>query len=236
MKVFAISDLHLSLDSNKPMDIFGDNWTDHWSSIKQDWLRQVSEEDIVILAGDISWAMDYAHAKADLDAVCAMPGQKILIRGNHDYWHSSLKKTTGYLHNRTYFLQNNALSLGGYVFVGARGWKQRGEAGFSAEDEKIYEREVHRLQLSLQAAEKLQGERIGIMHYPPFSQERGASEFTELYAKKKKKKVVYGHLHGKRVRRASLENLEIQGTRYFLTSCDQLDFKLLRIDTADAVR
>ena len=229
MKIFAISDLHLSLDSNKPMDIFGDNWVDHWSSIRQDWLNTVSEEDLVISAGDISWAMDYEHAKADLDAVCAMPGSKILIRGNHDYWHSSLKKTNAYLYNRTYFLQNNAIELGGYVFVGARGWKQKGEMDFSAEDSKIYAREVNRLELSLKAAQKLEGEKIGIMHYPPFSQDKKPSEFTELYTAYGVKTVIYGHLHGKKVHRAGLENLNIEGTRYLLTSCDQLDFKLLRI-------
>ncbi|PWL49202.1 MAG: serine/threonine protein phosphatase [Clostridiales bacterium] len=229
MKIYAISDLHLSLDSDKPMDIFGDNWVDHWGSIRQDWLDTVSEDDLVISAGDISWAMDYAHAKADLDAVCAMPGSKILIRGNHDYWHSSLKKTNAYLHNRTYFLQNNAIALGGYVFVGARGWKQKGETDFSAEDSKIYAREVNRLELSLKAAQKLEGERIGIMHYPPFTQDKKPSEFTQLYTAYGVKTVIYGHLHGKKVHKAGLENLTIEGTHYLLTSCDQLDFKLLRV-------
>ncbi len=229
MKIFAISDLHLSHGTNKPMDIFGDNWVDHWASIKQDWHNKVTEEDLVVSAGDISWAMDYAQVKADLDEVCSMPGTKILIRGNHDYWHSSLKKTNACLFNHTFFLQNNALTFGQYVFVGSRGWKQKGEADFSTEDAKIYAREIKRLELSLKSAEKMQGEKIGIMHYPPFTQEKKSSEFTQLYAAYHVKTVIFGHLHGKKIKKAGLENLIIDGTRYILTSCDQLDFKLLRI-------
>lgn len=229
MKIYAISDLHLSLDSDKPMDIFGQNWTDHWQSIQKDWMEKVTDDDVVISAGDTSWAMDYAHAKADLDAVCGMPGTKILIRGNHDYWHASLKKTNAYLHNNTHFLQNNAIVLGDYVFVGARGWKQKGEQDFSQEDAKIYAREVNRLELSLKAAQKLEGERIGIMHYPPFTQDKGASEFTRLYAEYGVKTVLYGHLHGRQIRKEDFEDIVIDGVRYILTSCDYLGFSLREI-------
>ena len=115
MALYALGDMHLSFSVDKPMDIFGDNWVDHWGSIRQDWLDTVSEDDLVISAGDISWAMDYAHAKADLDAVCAMPGSKILIRGNHDYWHSSLKKTNALIFYKIMRLRWGDMSLSEHV-------------------------------------------------------------------------------------------------------------------------
>lgn len=226
MKIYAISDPHLSLAQEKPMDIFGQNWIGHWEKIKKSWRACVLPEDIVIVAGDLSWAMNYEAAKPDLDAICQLPGQKVLIRGNHDYWHSSLKKTREMLHHQTYFLQNDALRLGEYTLCGARGWKQRGAENFDAQDEKVFLRELERLKLSIAAAKKIGGRLIGISHYPPFSQNHGRSEFSDLYAEAGAEKVVYGHLHGQRIKKEEYENLCIDGVQYYLTSCDYLDFCL----------
>lgn len=227
MSIYAISDPHLSLQSGKPMDVFGSNWTDHWETIKKDWLQKIKNQDIVVVAGDLSWAIRYEEALADLSAICALPGHKILLKGNHDYWHGSLKKTRKMLFNQTYFIQNDAFAIGGYVFAGTRGWKQRGEETFSAEDEKVYTREAERLSLSLQAASKIEGEIIGVSHYPPFTQDLRASELTKIYKYYGVKTVIYGHLHGPKIKKSEYDNIVIEGTRYLLTSCDYLGFKLL---------
>ena len=229
MKVFAISDPHLSLTQGKSMDIFGQHWAGHWEKIKKSWEKCVAPEDAVVIAGDLSWAMSYEDALPDLNAICQQPGQKVLIRGNHDYWHGSLKKTRELLHNSTYLLQNDALRLGDYTFFGTRGWKQRGAEDFDAQDEKVFARELERLKLSLKAAQKLGGELVGVCHYPPFSQNHERSEFTDLYAQAGARKVIYGHLHGRYIRKEEYENIVIDGVEYLLTSCDYLGFQLRQI-------
>lgn len=130
---------------------------------------------------------------------------------------------------QTYFLQNDALRLGEYTLCGARGWKQRGAENFDAQDEKVFLRELERLKLSIAAAKKIGGRLIGISHYPPFSQNHGRSEFSDLYAEAGVEKVVYGHLHGQRIKKEEYENLCIDGVQYYLTSCDYLDFCLKQI-------
>ena len=120
MKVFAISDPHLSFDETKPMNIFGSVWDNHWDDISADWEKKVSDEDIVLIAGDISWAMHLEDAKRDLETIGRLKGIKILIRGNHDYWWSSYKKIKEILPENTYCLQNNALKFGKYVICGTR--------------------------------------------------------------------------------------------------------------------
>lgn len=229
MRVFAISDLHLSLAQEKPMDIFGQHWAGHWEKIKKSWRASVSQGDVVVVAGDLSWAMSYEDAMLDLKAICELPGQKVLIRGNHDYWHGSLKKTREALDHNTYFLQNDAITLGEYTFCGARGWKQRGAEDFGPQDEKIYMRELERLRLSLAAARKQGGRLIGVCHYPPFSQNHGRSEFCDLYAQAGVRKVLYGHLHGQYIKKEEYEAICIDGVEYCLTSCDFLGFQLKQI-------
>lgn len=229
MKIFAISDPHLSLAQEKPMDVFGRHWTGHWEKIVASWEASVSPEDAVVVAGDLSWAMGYEDAAPDLAAICGLPGHKVLIRGNHDYWHGSLKKTREMLGSGTYFLQNDAVRLGEYTFCGARGWKQRGADDFEAQDEKIFSRELERLRLSLAAAKKLGGELIGVSHYPPFSQSHERSEFSDLYAQAGVRTVIYGHLHGQYIKKEEYEDICVDGVSYYLTSCDFLGFELKRI-------
>lgn len=230
MRLFAISDLHLSFASDKPMDVFGEQWTDHFSRIRDDWHEKVTEEDVVVVAGDLSWAMDYAGALPDIEAICALPGYKVLIKGNHDYWHSSLKRTREMLFNHTYFLQNDAVQIGPYVFAGTRGWLQQGSDEFGADDEKIFVRETGRLKMSLDAAKKYEGTIIGISHYPPFSAERNESAFTKLYSNYGVQDVIYGHLHGAQIKKMDIGEVVVDNTKYHLTSCDFLDFQLKQID------
>lgn len=231
MKIFAISDPHLSFDETKPMNIFGSVWDNHWDEISKDWDEKVSEEDIVLIAGDISWAMKLDDAKKDLDLIGKQKGIKILIRGNHDYWWSSYKKIQEMLPENTYCLQNNAIKIGRYVFCGTRGWSVP-ELGVETDkhDLLLYEREKLRLELSLKEAKKLQEEGdviIGMMHFPPFNSRYLSSEYTNLFKEYGISAVVYGHLHGNASR--TVQVYEKQGIKYYLTSCDKLNNKLQEI-------
>lgn len=227
MNIYAVSDLHLSNTVNKPMDIFGDNWDNHWQKIQDDWRERVNDEDIVLLAGDLSWGINLDEAKEDLSQICSMPGIKIMIKGNHDYWHNSLKKTNEILFNQSYFIQNNSVHIGEYAFAGTRGWLQEGDA-FTEEDRRIYLRELNRLELSLKSI-PAGFRKIAMMHYPPFSIEKGETEFTRLFEKYGVEKVIYGHIHGSFNFNRGYDNISINGVEYILTSCDYLKFKLTKI-------
>jgi len=230
LKVFAISDLHLSGSDPKPMDVFGERWENHWVRIQQDWRAKVEPEDLVLVAGDISWAMQLEQAQVDLEELGALPGQKVLLRGNHDYWWSSLTKVERILPKGTFALQNNALRFEGVVVAGTRGWTIPASIGTHSQDEKIYAREVQRMELSLSAAKKLQqeGDRLLVMtHYPPFNERQEPSPVTDRIEAAGADAVVYGHLHGAGIRDAFQGNL--RGVRYYLTSCDAMNFQLLAL-------
>ncbi len=228
MKVYAISDFHLSNGTNKPMDVFGEKWVGHWDKISEVWKKEITDEDIVLSAGDTSWAMNLSEAKADLAAIDALPGKKFIIRGNHDYWWTSYKKINDCGYGSIRFIQNNAFCEGDYVICGTRGWTVAdGEA--SEEDKKIFSRELIRLEMTLlEAAKKQEGKKILLlMHYPPFNSRFEDSAFTDVIEKYDVDKVIYGHLHGNRSRYVS--QVTKKGTDYLLTSCDFLDFSPLRI-------
>lgn len=223
MKIFAISDLHLSASVDKPMDIFGGNWLDYWSVIKNNWNKNITEDDVVLISGDISWAMNLDEAIADLEEIGKLPGKKVIIKGNHDYWWSSVSRIRGVLPENVFVLQNDAVKIGNYVFFGSRGWSCP-DKEFSAEDEKIYKREASRLRLSLDTAKRIMeegDELIGMMHFPPFNVRREESEFTSLFESEGIRTVVYGHLHGNACR-ADKKYVK-NGVTYLLTSCDQIN-------------
>lgn len=233
MKVFAVSDPHLSFTAEKPMSIFGAVWENHWEAIAADWLEKVGEDDIVLLPGDISWGMTTDEARKDLETIGAMPGKKIYVKGNHDYWWGSLSKIRGILPEGSYCIQNDALKFGKFIFCGSRGWSVP-EIGVkpNPNDEKLLRREQLRLELSLKAAEKLatgdpQEIKIGMMHFPPFDSRMSSTPFTDLFAKYGVKKVVYGHLHGPKCR-AELRSIK-NDVEYYLTSCDITGNKLVFI-------
>ncbi len=231
MKVFAISDLHLSINNEKPMDIFGPVWEGYLDKIFAEWKNRVKEEDVVLLAGDLSWAMKMEDVESDIDVLSSLPGKKIIIKGNHDYWWKSISALRNILPVGFYAIQNDALRFDGVVICGTRGWKGvEKNIELSSEDQKIFDREVIRLELTLQSAKKLlqEGDKlICMMHYPPVSFARDDSAFSKLLEEYKVDKVVFGHLHGyKNIETHFIKN-EIE---YFLTSCDEVDNSLTLIE------
>jgi len=226
MKVFAISDLHLSLSENKPMDIFGPEWDNYMNRIEYHWREIVGDDDLVLLPGDISWAMYHDKAVADFSYIEALPGKKIITKGNHDYWWATrsklneFKKVNGL--DSVVFLQNDACFFENFVITGSRGWKNPDDEGFTAEDMKIYKREIERLRLSLKLTEGFNGEIIAMLHYPPFGSKGKQTAFTEILQEFGVKVCIYGHLHGKSCSNA-VEG-EYDGISYYLVSADYLEF------------
>ncbi len=230
MKIFAISDLHLAETSNKPMNIFGSNWDNYVEKIISDWQARVSEDDVVLIAGDISWAMQLENALIDLKPFFALKGKKVFIRGNHDYWWKSVSKIRAELPEDFFVIQNDAIKLQNVVICGSRGWTVEGSNDFTEEDRKLYLREAERLKLALRAADKLrcEGDKlIAMIHFPPFNVKREDSLFTKLFEEHNVNKVVYGHLHGKECK-VDLR-LKKNDIEYFLTSCDQVRNTLVEI-------
>lgn len=227
MRVFAISDLHLPGGDDKPMDVFGSHWEGHFEKIRQDWVSRVREEDLVLIAGDISWAMQLGRAQADLEAIGELPGHKAILRGNHDYWWSTITQVRASLPGSIRAVQNDCLCYAEAAVCGSRGWMPMpSEGALSPEDQKIYDREVMRMTLSLENGRRLSQGRplVVMMHYPPVNDRWEPSPFTRLFESYGVKQVVYGHLHGGSIRSAL--NGERNGVNYQLTSCDALDFRL----------
>ena len=227
MRVFAISDLHLSFNTDKPMDVFGEKWENYELKIKENVANQLNDDDILIIAGDLSWAMQMADAGRDLEFIGSLKGKKILVRGNHDYWWKAISSVREKVEPlNCYALQNDSVKIGKFVFAGTRGWviPEPGK-GLSEEDQKIYNRELIRLEMALENATKLceEGDEIiAVLHYPPFNSALESNEFTELLEKYGVSKCVYGHLHGKTKYASSVQNKN--GINYFLSSCDKIYF------------
>ena len=230
MNVYAISDLHLSATADKPMHIFGGNWEGHFEKIKSDWLATVKENDVVLSCGDISWAMKMEDALVDLRSLADLPGKKVFIRGNHDYWWNGITRLRDSAPNDNFiFLQTDSVKIGNFVFVGSRGWTCPGSPDFTEQDQKLYLREAERFRLAFSSADKLfkaGDQKIALMHYPPFSLKNESTLFTEIFEKNGVEKVVFGHIHG-----AAYFPLKTNknGIDYVLTSCDKVNFKLINI-------
>lgn len=228
MALFVMGDLHLSGGVDKPMDIFGEQWMEHEKKIEKNWIDLIGKDDTVLIPGDISWAMDLKEAMIDLEWIDRLPGKKILLKGNHDYWWGSVTKMNGLFENM-YFLQNNYFAYQSYGICGTRGWTCPNDYKFTEQDKKVYERELQRLKLSLEDAIKNGHKELLVMtHYPPTNDQLEPSGFTEIYETYGVKKVIYGHLHGKDFFKCGLQG-EYKEVSYYLTSCDYLDFKPLKI-------
>lgn len=229
MKIYAISDLHLSKVCNKPMYIFGDTWSNYWDLIRQDWANKVTDEDVVLIAGDISWGINLEEAKPDFDEIKELKGKIVIGKGNHDYWWPSMAKLKAWLPENIYPLYNNCLRFNNVLICGSRLWTVSNN--LSKEDEKIlYGHEMTRLKISLDEMEKMRKEGdvvICMTHFPPFDATYKENDFTKLFKEHNIDKVVYGHLHGD-VCRASTYR-KIDGIEYYLTACDQLNNVLARI-------
>jgi uncharacterized protein len=225
--LYAISDLHLALSGDKPMDIFGENWQKHDEKIKDNWVNMITDEDTVLIGGDISWSMKIHQGLRELEWIHNLPGNKIVIKGNHDYWWGSISKLNS-LYKDMKFIQNNFFSYEDYAICGSRGWICPGGDKYTEEDEKIYRRELIRLRLSLDSAKKAGFEKyICMIHYPPTNEKFEESGFTEIFKEYGAEKVIYGHLHGNSLGRV-INGLR-HGVEYIMTSSDYLNFQPIRI-------
>lgn len=254
MKVFAIGDLHLSGNPpTKPMDIFGPHWNDHWARIKEHWNTNVTNEDIVFLVGDMSWALRLDEAACDLQEIASLPGKKYMIRGNHDYWWASANKMHNLMGDAITFIQGHGTAeviqteegprL--IAFGGTRAYLCPGDSHFSPEtDQSIYDREVMRTEAALQEMDKATAylsstsdlsidienipvTKLLLLHYPPFNESNAPSGFTDLLEQYKVDICIFGHLHDQ----ISFNRIpkEFSTTKLELVSADYLDFKLKQI-------
>ena len=192
MSIYVIGDLHLSFNTQKPMDIFGENWTGHEEKIKRDWLQKVKDEDLVVLPGDFSWETYLENTKKDFEYLNILPGKKILLKGNHDYWWTTITSMRKFLKENNFenidFLYNNSYEFENKILCGTRGWSITDEET----NEKLINRELIRLELSLQDGVNKYGtdkEIIVFMHYPPITKAKiitgQEAKFVELMRKYK---------------------------------------------------
>jgi predicted phosphohydrolase len=225
MRVFAIGDLHLAGGTGKTMDRFGEHWRGHDQKIFEAWERDVSNDDLVLIVGDTSWAMRLQEALPDLDRVGQMPGLKLLLKGNHDYWWDSRSKMSRMLHSSITILQGSSIIVNRIAVAGTRGWVCPTDSNFDEKDSKIYEREIRRLRSALSTLKGRESEfdaLIVALHYPPLSGVHEPSGFTELIDEYQANVCVYGHLHGEDIRMA-LTGLRGK-TKYCLVSADAANF------------
>lgn len=227
MALYAISDLHLSFSTDKPMSIFGDNWIGHENKIKKNWEEKINENDTILIGGDISWSMNADESREDLKWINDLPGRKIIIKGNHDYWWSGITKLNS-LYDGMNFIQNNYFNYNEWAICGTRGWMCPGSDKFAEKDKKIYDRELIRLRLSLEAAQKDGYEKfICMIHYPPTNEKFNSSGFIEIFNEFKVEKVIYGHLHGPALGKV-IQGI-YDGVEYIMTSCDFINFDPVKI-------
>ena len=225
MSLFVIGDLHLSGARNKPMGIFGKVWENHTQKIRKNWIETVSVDDTVLIAGDISWAMTMAEAKIDLDFIDALPGRKVFVRGNHDYWWSSVSKLNSMYKNMV-FLQNSFTMYKSIAICGSRGWES--PEGNKA-DVKTYTREIGRFRLSLESALKTGcGKIFFVSHYPPLWKGQKESGLFNVLKEYPVEKVFYGHLHGEDSFGTGEKGM-VGGMEFSLVSADFLKFVPLKV-------
>lgn len=223
MSLFAIADLHLSIGEDKPMDIFA-GWNDYVSRLKDNWLKIVDKDDTVVISGDISWAMRLEETYEDFKFIDDLPGRKIFLKGNHDYWWGTKSKIEKFLADNNLktisILFNNSFVCDDYAICGTRGWflENTGE-----KDIKILNREVGRLTASIESAIKSGKEPIVFLHYPPFYNNYECTEIIDVLLKYNIKKCFYGHIHGRKNIKNAFEG-NYKGIEMKLISCDRLSF------------
>jgi len=248
MKIWAIADLHLCFGvPSKSMELFGPTWKDYTRQIEKHWRAQISDEDLVLIAGDISWAMKPEDAVKDLEWIDQLPGTKVMIRGNHDYWWSSLSKVQKILPASIHAIHLNTYSFDGVSIGGARLWDTE-EYNFNQyiefrenpaekkekepfDNQKIFERELQRLEMSLKQLDQKAKCRMVMTHYPPIGADLRPSRTSCLLKQYNVDVCIFGHLH--QVRAGSLPFGTVEGTAYHLTSCDYLGFDPQRIEYAN---
>ena len=244
MAIFGISDLHLALSAPfchdkapqiyKPMDILGGHWHDHPAVLYERWCSEIGAEDTVLLPGDLSWAMNYEAAKYDFDFLSKLPGKLIVSKGNHDYWWDTKAKAERALPGNTKVLQHESCLVEDVLLAAIRGWVCPGSRDFSAEDAKIYRRELIRLELALKDGERLLKQAAGevkqrwlMLHFRPVNDNHQKNEIIELLQAYHIDHCFYGHLHGEAFNKALIG--EHWGIDFGLLSCDYLNFSPLRL-------
>ena len=225
MAIFAISDLHLSTTCDKPMNVFSSKWDNYTDKMRENWNKIVSENEYVIIPGDISWATYLEDAVTDFSYIHSLNGKKLISKGNHDYWWTTLNKMNLFLNENGFdsisIMKNTAYMIGDTAICGTRGWIIPSSA--VGEDAKIFEREKQRLILSLEDASAMGAKNIiCAMHYPPVSKESENSEFLDIMNAYGVKRCIYGHLHG--ISHASAPIGVFSGIKLQLVSCDYLNF------------
>ena len=225
MRVFAIGDMHLEGGTGKTMDRFGDNWRDHDKKIFESWDRIGRADDLLVIAGDTTWAMRIEEALPDLERIGQMKGRKLMLKGNHDYWWQSESKMAKLLPSSIRILNARSIIENRVAIAATRGWVCPGDSDFSEHDLKIYEREVGRLRAALHSLRGREGEYdslIVALHYPPMNDKHEPSGFTELIDEYRADFCVYGHVHGEYIKSAFTG--ERGQTAYRLVSADAVDF------------
>ena len=227
MALYAIGDLHLSLSADKPMDIFGGNWIGYLDKLKQN-LSVIQPEDTTVLLGDLSWALDLNDAADDFAFIDQIPGRKIILKGNHDYWWSTATKFYKFCSENgfadQYILNNNHYEYDGFALCGTRGWFFEEDHG-SEHDEKVFKRELLRLEASLQSAGDLP--KLVFLHYPPKYKGYECKEILQILEKYDVRRCFYGHLHGPS-HALAMEGIW-DGVDFKLVAADKLDFKPYKI-------
>lgn len=257
MRIFAIGDLHLDSKKEKPMDIFGENWIEHEEKIIRSWQKSVSDDDLVLIPGDISWAIKLEDAIKDLQIIDKLPGKKLMIRGNHDYWWATKKKLSNLGLQSIGFLVNDIYANEKLVICGVRGWSDvrayetskldtstaselesnmlsadniynNEETNSRIDDKKIYNRELRRLEMSLKMMQNYDLCKIAMLHFPPFNNDKRPNDFVSLMKDYNVEKCIYGHLHGKDGHKLVVEG-KLEGIDFICASSDYLDFQLKEI-------
>ena len=220
--IFAIGDLHFDSSGEKPMDVFGDIWLNHEEKVIENWFSLIGEDDLVLLVGDISWALRLEEAYEDLLKIDDLPGRKIIIKGNHDYWWNSLTKSNNLGLKTIDFMQNNSFVYQNIGIAGTRGWSSIDIDIINPHDEKIFNRELNRLRLSLGSLDKNLDKKIVMLHYPPFNMDSSPNEFIEVMKEFNVDICIYGHLHAeghKYVVEGIIEDIE-----FYCVSSDYINF------------
>ena len=227
MSLFAISDTHLSFGTDKPMDVFP-GWENYTEKLEKNWKLIINDNDIVVIAGDISWGMNLNEALPDFKFLNELPGKKLIIKGNHDYWWTTVKKMENFFEanglNTFKFIHNTAYPVGSVCVCGTRGWLQ----GECEADKKVLLREAGRLKTSIDEAKKTGLEPIAFLHYPPVYDNIVCTEMYSILVESGIKRCYYGHMHGNSAKRAVNEVRD--GIRFSLISCDYRDFCPLLIE------
>lgn len=228
--MFALADLHLSLSGAKPMDVFGELWRGHPRKMAESWDAIVRADDVVLLPGDLSWARSLVEAAPDLAWIGERPGRKLLLRGNHDAWWSSLSQVRKALPSPCEPLQNAAAQACGRVIVGTRGWTAPEDPSATPQDAVVFARELARLRLSVADADRRFGRalpRTAMLHYPPWLEGRPPTALVQVLRDAGVTECVYGHLHGEDHRLAVTGMRD--GVRYHLVAADAVGFTPVQV-------